>query len=229
MLRISFVRLKNLSILQLIFLLLIATLYVFSLAWTLSSEVESELYESVLFSTVFTFYSLPLFFALILCLMQLLQSMERIRLTKWMEFKVNLCYVTLSSIVSSLVPILSLLILAIYRSTTQFLVVGLMLEVYARYFMMFMTIGIIQYFGTLWLKNKWYIAGFLMITIPCFAFLYYIKTDFGNFFKFAFFYLTPPAMKSGHSVITIIPFFLGSILLLGSLCYLRLINQEYLS
>ncbi|MCJ0576811.1 hypothetical protein, partial [Enterococcus cecorum] len=172
MLRISFVRLKNLSILQLIFLLLIATLYVFSLAWTLSSEVESELYESVLFSTVFTFYSLPLFFALILCLMQLLQSMERIRLTKWMEFKVNLCYVTLSSIVSSLVPILSLLILAIYRSTTQFLVVGLMLEVYARYFMMFMTIGIIQYLGTLWLKNKWYIAGFLMITIPCFAFLY---------------------------------------------------------
>ena len=150
MLRISFVRLKNLSILQLIFLLLIATLYVFSLAWTLSSEVESELYESVLFSTVFSFYSLPLFFALILCLMQLPQSVERIRLTKLMEFKVNLCYVTLSSIVSSLVPILSLLILAIYRSTTQFLVVGLMLEVYARYFMMFMTIGIIQYFGTLW-------------------------------------------------------------------------------
>ena len=229
MFRIIYSRLKNLSFLQLLLFVLFVILYIPAFSMDLRQYIDGNLYTSILFSIEFTFYALPIFFILLLYFVRFPESMERIRLSKWLEFKVNITCLFIVAFISSFTPILALILLAISQHTSEFLIVSVMLEVFVRYFMMFVTIGVIHYIGTIWLKNKWYMTGLLMICFPCFAFLYYVKTDFGNFFKFAFFYLTPPLAEAGHSIIILIPFFLGSILLLCSLCYWRLINQEYLS
>ena len=222
-------RLKNLSLLQLTIFILILLLFTPAFALALNEFIDGNLYENILFSIEFTFYGLPPFFALLLCLIQFPESMERIRLTKKLEFKVNLCCIASAAFISAFIPIFALVILAIYHQTTQIFSLGMMIEVYIRYLLMFVTIGLIQYLGALWLKNKWYMTGFLMISFSCLAFLYYIKTDFGNLFKIAFFYLTPPVAESGHSLVAIIPVFVGSSGLLSGLCYFRLVTQEHLS
>lgn len=185
--------------------------------------MDSEIYFSLSSPIAIVGGSLPLMVLILAIYLKDTPLLEQTRVSKKLEFRARLLLISLTSFVVAAIPIILSILIALFSQKTYFLHIQIMVEIFIRHFMFLATLGLIQYLGVLFLKNKYIIPILIIASFGSLAFMPRYK-----FVEYLFIFVMPPVDGKGASVVPLFLLFSGLILLLMSLCYHLTMSQDNL-
>lgn len=218
-------KIKIIKLPKIAYLSLLALLIVEIWLWSVGRlyPINHEVYLTLLSPVSISAGSLPLFCISLALILKRFNLLEKIRISTVLRTKTNLTIITMISIIVSLIPSVIFLTLALASHNSSLIVPQVMGEIIIRHFMLLFSIGLIQYIGTFFIKNKYIVPA---ITLTTFLFLSFMTQYQGV--KYIFIFINPPIKNQGFALINIIPLFLGLMLILISSCFIISQKKEAL-
>lgn len=195
------------------------------LFWTFGRlyPINSEIYFSLSSPISIVAGSLPLLILILAFFLKDTPLLEQTRISKSLEFKVKMLLVSLTSLIVSAMPITLLLLITLFSHKTNFLHILIIIEIFMRHYMFLFIIGLVQYLGTIFLKNKYIVPILILGSFGSLAFMSRYK-----FVEYLFIFVVPPVQGKGASILSLLLLFSGLSLLLISLCYQLTIRKDNL-
>lgn len=192
--------------------------------WGRFGTIDHEIYFSLLFSVSFAWGSLPLLVISLAILLKDFTIYQKIRIPVEQQIQVKLMFITLISLFISILPSFLFMVTALVTGKSSYILLNIVLEVIARHFMMLFSLGLIQYLGMSFFKNKYAVPSFLLSVYGALAYMY---STYAELVIYSFPFLIPPTYK-GFSLVSVSLFFGALVLILGALIFIRGKNKESL-